>query len=52
MIHRNIYFKEFNHVKIVFDNNAEFDVLSHCALPNVRALGHNKNLQVKLTIEI
>ena len=42
MIHRNIYFKEFNHVKIVFENNAEFNVLSNCALPNVRALGQNK----------
>ena len=42
MIYRNIYFKECNHVKIVFEKNAEFNVLSNCDLPNVRALGQNK----------
>jgi hypothetical protein len=42
MIHKNIYFKEYNHVKIVFEKNAKFNVLSNCDLPNVRALGQNK----------
>ena len=51
MIYRNIYFKECNHVKIVFEKNAEFNVLSNCDLPNVRALGHNKKKQVKLIIK-
>jgi len=39
MIYRNIYFKECNHV--VFEKNAEFNVLSNGGLPNVRALGQN-----------
>ena len=30
MIYRNIYFKECNHVKVVFEKNAEFNVLSNC----------------------
>jgi hypothetical protein len=42
MIFRNIYFKGCNHVKIVFKKNAEFNVLSNCDLPNLRATGQNK----------
>jgi len=42
MILRNIYFKECNHVKIVFEKNAEFNILSNFDLPYVRALGQNK----------
>jgi len=42
MIYKNIYFKEWNYVKIVFEKNAEFNVLSKFDLPNVRALGQNK----------
>jgi len=42
MIYRNMYFKEYNNVKIVFEKNTEFNVLSNCDLPNVRALGQNK----------
>ena len=42
MKYRNIYFKECNHVKIVIDKNAEFNVLPNFDLPNVRALGQNK----------
>ena len=37
-----MYFKECNHVKIVFEKKSEFNVLSNCDLPNVRALGQNK----------
>ncbi len=37
-----MYFKEFNHVKIVSVKKSEFNVLSKCDLPNVRALGQNK----------
>jgi hypothetical protein len=42
MTYRNTYFKECNHFKIVFEKNAEFNVLSNCDVPNVRALGQNK----------
>ncbi len=42
MIYGNIYFKECNHVKIVFEKNAEFNVLSSFDLPNVRERGQNK----------
>ena len=42
MIYRNIYFKEWNHVKFVLEKNDEFNVLSNCDLPHVRALGQNK----------
>ncbi len=42
MIYRKIYFKEYNRAKIVFEKNAEFNVLSNCDLPNVRAIGRNK----------
>ena len=42
MIYRKIYFKECNHVKFVFENNAEFNVFSNNDLLNVRALGQNK----------
>jgi hypothetical protein len=42
MIYGNIKFKECNHVKIMFEKNAEFNVLPNCALPKVRALGKNK----------
>jgi hypothetical protein len=41
MIYGNIYFKECNHVKIVFEKNAEFNVLSSFDLPNVRERGQN-----------
>ena len=34
-----MYFKECNHVKIVFEKN---DFLSNCDFPNVRALGQNE----------
>ena len=42
MIYRNRYFKGCNRVKIVFEKNAEFNVLANFDLPNVRALGRNK----------
>jgi hypothetical protein len=33
-----MYSKECNNVKIVFEKNDEYNVLSNCDLPNVRAL--------------
>jgi len=42
MIYRNMYFKEWNHVSIVFEKNAELNVFKNCDLPNVRDLGRNK----------
>jgi hypothetical protein len=42
MIYRNINLKECNHVKIIFEKNPEFNVLSNCDFPYVRALGQNK----------
>ena len=48
MIYRSIYFKECNHVKIVFEKNAEFNVLPNCDLSNFRALGQNKMNRSKL----
>ncbi len=33
---------QYNFNKIVFEKNAEFNILSNCDLPNVRALGQNK----------
>jgi len=42
MIYRNIYFKECNHVKIVFEKNAQFNVSLNLDLPYVRALGQTK----------
>ena len=39
MIYRNIYFKECNHVKVVFEKNAKFNVLS------------NHELNLKISIE-
>ena len=34
-----MYFKE---CKILFEKNAEFNVLSNCDLPNARGLGQNE----------